>query len=379
MEQKDGNLTLGDLVTIALGGTNLTCEHLGILQNVLLLLLRKLGCEEEKVQIYGFDGKCLKEILGKCQQPLIKMSSLNKETFQTYFTILEDLNTRVQAMQQKLDRHFAEIKSRCASNEFKARFWDIYASPTEDLCTLYSEYNKEFCTMAQNPTFNREMRRRVTKPVLERMQIFEEQIEEIRGKLQGINVMADKANEKLKILPSLIGEIESKRHEIDKQQLVVRQAINEIEEMLNSKLDRITLPALRKYMEHRFQAIDDHISSLKNSKFNCPSATKLDFSNENYCISCSRDNALKPQFKQSLNFAYEQKCPIALPKKEPSLLDRMDKIKVKTYKIPCLLHHLCLPAMEIVQMVLRKNYAVLVIMCIAIQATMCIGPKILWI
>uniref|UniRef100_A0A1I8M4L9 Uncharacterized protein n=1 Tax=Musca domestica TaxID=7370 RepID=A0A1I8M4L9_MUSDO len=334
--QESLQFSLSELSRAALGGNSITSEHLHILQNLFMILLKKLNCENETVRITGFDGPCCRTILENSNDNKnpFKLRIQNVEIYQKYYDLLEQLEMQTKSMQDKLEQHFSEIRKRCATNEYSSRCWDFYASPTEDLCTLYSDYNKEFCTMAQHPTFNVEIRRRMTRPVLQRISNIDSRLEVMRDKLRKINDVADRAEPKLKLVEALIGDIESKRHEVQQQWHSTREAMQEVQEMLNCKLDRMILPTMKKDLEKRFAAVDQHIAMLRQLPNNCSApAQAIDVKKENICISCSpySDRKLKP--KLNLKFPNEKKCKCARDHTEPTLLEKMDKIQVKTYKL----------------------------------------------
>ncbi|XP_013117381.2 uncharacterized protein LOC106094693 [Stomoxys calcitrans] len=333
MEPENINVTFKHLLNISLGDAKLDKANLSILQSVLLLLLHKLDCQHEKVRLSGVDFDSLKKILVNSRNPPLPITVNHENSFQKYYQLLDRLNIQTKNLQQQLENHFSEIKKQCATDAFRSKCWDLYAAPTEDLCTLYSEYNKAFCTMAQNPTFNGEMRRRMTQPVLKRMQHFESQIEAMREKLRLLNGVQPQTGDQLKLLPSIIGEIETKRLEIDGQWSMVREAMQETQEMLNCKLDRITLPALRKDLENRFAAVDSYIALMKKQPCHCPNVRILDVGKKGFCISCGRNDFRHSRAALDLKFASKIKCQCALVKKAPTILERMDKIKVKTYKL----------------------------------------------
>ncbi|XP_073838965.1 uncharacterized protein [Musca autumnalis] len=326
--------TLSELANAALGGPAITIDHLSVLQTLFSILLKKLNCENETIQITGFEGPLCREIFNNSNLISLKFKTKNNENYQKYYDLLDKLETQTKCMQDTLEKHFAEIRKRCATNEFSAKFWDFYASPTEDLCTLYSDYNKEFCIMAQHPTFNVEIRRRMTLPVVRRISEFDAKVEAMQDTLRKTNQIADEVMAKLNLVESLIGDVESKRQEIQKQWQTTREALQETQEMLNCKLERIALPTMKKDLEKRFSTVDKHIALLRRLPYNCTPNTVLDVKKEGTCISCSPCKSGKPKPKLNIKFYHEKECRCRTTlHKEPTLLDKMDRIKVKTYKL----------------------------------------------
>lgn len=323
--------TLSDLANIALGSTELTNEHLRVLQTLLIILLQKLNCHNETVRIQGFPAKCLENLLKNCTatgQYNFQMKTIQK--YQEKYELLDEFEKKAQEIDLKLEKHFQEIRNCHKTNMFEAKFWDFYASSDEDLCTLYKRSNKELCFLASNSKFNKELRSRVSQPVVKRLKEFEITIERMQNKLKDVEKLLEKAAAKQNCIQYIIKHIEDMREALKTNEKQFREAMSEAQEMLNCKLERVTLPALKIYLEQSFDKIKDYLKVLKKQQNKCPLLKPMIVGNKNTCLSCGYNDELELQNQlKPLNFCdLRFKCFCNNSQKEPTILEKIDRMKL---------------------------------------------------
>ncbi|XP_065361856.1 uncharacterized protein LOC135955434 [Calliphora vicina] len=328
--------TLHDLAKIALGAPELTNDHLSVLQSLLIILLQKLNCHNESVRIQGFPAKCmeklLKETASSCHYDF-QLSTV--KGFQEKYEILEQLERKTEEIDIKLEEHFEQIRNCHKTNLFDVTMWDFYAASNEDLCTLYMQRNKEFCLLARNTVFNKELRSRVSNLMVERLKEFEAKIEGMQNKLKETIELANKSADMQKFIEAIVKDIENMRRSLDKNSDKFREAMLETQEMLNCKLDRVTLPALKKYLDQRYDVIKEHLKMLQKESSKCHSTKPLAMENKKTCLSCGRNKELELSKFQPLKTIDDanNKCFCSNLLKEPTILEKMDRMQRSVDKL----------------------------------------------
>lgn len=327
--------TLNDLAKIALGAPKLTKEHLSVLQSLLIILLRKLDCHNETVHISGMPGKCLQKLLQEnSQKPIYDFQLKNLKSFKEKYKLLVKLEHRLDNLQTNLDEHFDKIRRCHMTNIFQVHMWDFYSSGTEDLCSLYMPKNKDLCLLLRNIIFNKELRKRMTQPLVQHVIDFEKQIEQMRLKLEELHKNTGDNSKSQNCIQFLVCNIEVLRPRLMQYNKVFREAMEETQEMLNCKLERVTLPAIKKYLDDRFSVIENHLKILKKETKICASTKPINIKKKT-CLSCTRHSG--KQFHgflspiKSINERPKCTCSINFVG-EHTILEKLDRMSPRTHQ-----------------------------------------------
>ncbi|KNC33120.1 hypothetical protein FF38_04712 [Lucilia cuprina] len=329
--------TLDELAKIALGAPELTNEHLSVLQSLLIILLQKLNCHNETVRIQGFPAKCIQKLLNETTSEVkydFQMTTI--KSYEEKWKLLEKLENKTQEIDDKIEGHFEEIRKYHKTNVFDPIYWDLYAAPNEDLCTLYTKHNKERCLMVGNSVFNVGLRNRVSIFLVERVKEYETKIDSMVDKLKEIKQLVNKAAGKQKCIEYMVNDIEDIRSCLNKNEQVFREAMLETQEMLNCKLDRVTLPAMKKYLEQRYAEINEFLKELQKESRKCHILKPMLMEDKNSCLSCGRHRKLVlGKQVQSMKTSDEtgDKCFCFNLQREPTILEKMDRLKANNYMV----------------------------------------------
>lgn len=320
---------IGDLAKIALGCEELTNDRLHVLQYLFLALLRKLNCHNETVKITGMAAKCLQRLLNDCLNSCqCNFQFENIHNFQNKYQLLEQLERKTQEIDIKLKRHFQQIRNRNRSTIFAANHWRVYASPTEDLGGVSLKQNRKFWFLLESTVFNVEIRRGVVPQLTDKLKEFENKIETMEKQLQEIIQLADQTTEKMHHVGHIIKDIECLRSGVNLEEKVFRDAIAEVDEMLSCKLHRVTVPALKKYLETRFDEANRHLRVLKAQANKCLPTKPVLIDDKKTCLSCChhRDFTLFKKFKKLKSIDDHVKCSCCNLLKDPSIKDKMERM-----------------------------------------------------
>ncbi|XP_017080878.1 uncharacterized protein LOC108114415 [Drosophila eugracilis] len=284
------DLTLEEVTRIALGVPELTQVNVAVLQSLLNVLLKKLNCQNDMVRISGFEGKCMERIL---EQSKISPLPFDVEAIVPISEKLDkvgELEERVKQLECKLDCHFKQIRicNKTKDHKFKINQAEQYASPCEDLCTVCDEENKIACSLLANMDFMKKLMRRIATPILDQMEEVSRKLEKFYITLQAFLKQTEALFKRLEIVKQCVVEIENLRTLVQEYNITFLGTMEELQDMLDSKLDKVHMPALKKYIRDRFDDIDRRLRLIEE-KDACPRAAG--FINKGLCcLSCNNPN-----------------------------------------------------------------------------------------
>ncbi|XP_065361732.1 uncharacterized protein LOC135955307 [Calliphora vicina] len=277
-------ITLQDLAKIALGAPQLTNVNIAILHSLIEILLKKLNCQNETVSLNAYDSKHLDDILKTAKISPLPFNDENVEIISQKLERLDRLQKCVENLDGKLNRHLEELQRKSNFNEtvFSWENWSSYGC--EDLCTTCDPEHEMACKLLKNTDFLKKLLRRISSPMVDRMFYFEEKIEKLNEEFTSFIQRAEEEYLKINLLEKLIVEIEILRKRMQQNQTQFLSTMEEIQDMLDSKLDKIHMPALKKYIRDNFQRIDECINTLQDKR-QCPKAAGIIMEGLR-CVSC---------------------------------------------------------------------------------------------
>ncbi|KAI8040434.1 uncharacterized protein LOC128258289 [Drosophila gunungcola] len=342
-------ITLEEMARIALGVPELTHVNVAVLHSLLNVLLKKLNCQNDMVSIRGFEGKCMERILEQS-----KISPLPFDV-EAIVPISEQLD-KVQRMEQRIKKlecqvecHFQQIRicNKTKDKKFKVHQAEQYASPCEDLCTVCDEDNKIACSLLGNMDFMKKLMRHIATPILDQLEEVSRKLEKFYLTLQAFLKQTEALFKRLELVKQCVVEIESLRALVQEYNLTFIGTMEELQDMLDSKLDKVHMPALKKYIRDHFDDIDRRLRLIEERDA-CPRAAG--FINSGICcLSCNSTNVgvdVGPQIVGVLPDARLRTMPL-LPgqpqnchktvvcrsvEKEPTLMVRVNNLDLKVLK-----------------------------------------------
>lgn len=259
-------LKLQDLVNIALGSPQLTRVNIAVLQSLIQILLKKLNCQDEAVTLNSYESKHLENMLKSSKTSPLIFNEDSIEMINEKLERLDKLQEFVNNLDGKLNRHLEELqrKSNFGETFFQWDNWPSY--DCEDLCTTCDPENDMACKILKNTDFLKKLLRRISSPMVDRMFYFEEKIKKLYEEFTRFTEKAEEEFLKIQLLEKCIVEIENLRKKLEEHQTQFMNAMEEIQDILDSKLDKIHMPALKKYIHDNFQHIDSCINNLQDKK-----------------------------------------------------------------------------------------------------------------
>lgn len=259
-------LKLQDLVNIALGSPQLTHVNIAVLQSLIQILLKKLNCQDEAVTLNSYESKHLENMLKNSKTSPLIFNEDHIQIINEKLERLDNLQEFVNNLDGKLNRHLEELQRKSNFSETVFQ-WDNWPScGCEDLCTTCDPENDMACKILKNTDFLKKLLRRISSPMVDRMFYFEEKIKKLYEEFSSFIEKAEEEFLKIQLLEKCIVEIENLRKNLEEHQTQFMNAMEEIQDMLDSKLDKIHMSALKKYIHDNFQHIDSCINNLQDKK-----------------------------------------------------------------------------------------------------------------
>ncbi|XP_011294958.1 uncharacterized protein LOC105262212 [Musca domestica] len=279
---------LKDLTKIALGSPDLTNVNIAVLQSLIEILLKKLNCQTETVIVSSFEGQKLQKLLDQSKLSPLGINDENVEVISDKLQHLLKLEHEIQAIDSKLSCHLEETSR--ANNQAETTLdwanWKTYA--TEDLCTICNPDNDIACKLLKNTDFLKKLLRRISAPMVDRIFQLENKILVLEKEFNSFIKRAEEHYLKIQLLETCLNEIETLRKKINENETQFICTMEEVQDMLDAKLDKIHVPALKKYIKDNFLRISRDLNDLQ-TKEECPRAAGIIMQGLQ-CMSCGSSN-----------------------------------------------------------------------------------------
>ncbi|XP_073839272.1 uncharacterized protein [Musca autumnalis] len=279
---------LQDLTTIALGSQDLTNINIAVLQSLIEILLKKLNCQTETVVLSSFEGEKLQNLLKKSHASPLGINDEQVERISEKLQRLTKLEKDIEMLQLKLSCHLQETS--CRNNKAETSLdwttWETFG--TEDLCTICNPDNEIACTLLKNTDFLKKLLRRISAPMVERIFQLENKIKSLEEEFSAFIEKTKEQYLKIQLLETCLNEIEILRKKINENQTQFICTMEEVQDMLDAKLDKIHVPALKKYIKDNFFRITRDLNELQ-AREECPRAAGI-IMHGLQCMACGSSN-----------------------------------------------------------------------------------------
>uniref|UniRef100_A0A1A9ZTV9 Uncharacterized protein n=1 Tax=Glossina pallidipes TaxID=7398 RepID=A0A1A9ZTV9_GLOPL len=290
METKE-DYTMGELLRIALGSPQLNKENLDLLHALLRYLINRMDCGCETIIVEGVAANCLKELLPYCEEP-VKLMKANPYgcnfNWDERSAKIDTLDKHLINLEEKYAEHVAKLYecSRVNDELLDIRRWDKYSSQNEDLCTCPGLDAQEFCKFLNNGYFIFKLRHNILIPVLEKFDEFEKIVENLNQALIDFVNNTEENMDRLRMVDLITCKIVALTGEFDCNTITFINAMEEVDNMLIAKTDRIFLPTITNCLKKNFDRIEKNIKRLGKNKMLCPKTTLIQITHDQ-CLSCS--------------------------------------------------------------------------------------------
>uniref|UniRef100_A0A1I8NYD4 Uncharacterized protein n=1 Tax=Stomoxys calcitrans TaxID=35570 RepID=A0A1I8NYD4_STOCA len=230
---------LQELVKIALGGPELTNVSTAVLHSLLEILLKKLNCQNETVSLSSYESKMLQKLLEKSKTSPLAFNDESVECIEEKLKSLQRLQEVVNDMDKKLACHLEHAKWRNNFQETQLDWenWEHFGS--EDLCTFCDADNDIACKLLKNTDFLKKLLRRISAPMVDRVFLLEDKLQSLQEEFNKFTTRAQEEYLKIQLLETCIYEIELLRKKLNENQTQFICTIEEVQDMLDAKLDKI--------------------------------------------------------------------------------------------------------------------------------------------
>ncbi|XP_061391989.1 uncharacterized protein LOC133327487 [Musca vetustissima] len=289
---------LQDLAKIALGSADLTNVNIAVLQSLIEILLKKLNCQSEAVILSSFEGNKLQNLLNQSKLSPLAIDDEKIEVISDKLQRLLKLEQVVQTMDEKLSCHLEESSRQSNQNETTLQLDNWQNFNPEDLCTICNPDNVIACKLLKNTDFLKKLLRRISAPMVDRVFQLENKIAALEKEFNAFIARTEEHYLKIQLLEKCLHEIELLRKKINENQTQFICVMEEVQDMLDAKLDKIHVPALKKYIKDNFLRISREINDLQ-AREECPRAAGIIMSGLQ-CMSCGSANICRDVGSQSV-------------------------------------------------------------------------------
>ncbi|XP_018783878.1 PREDICTED: uncharacterized protein LOC108965739 [Bactrocera latifrons] len=261
-----GHFTLQQLANIALGGEQLTGVNTMVLHSLLDLLLKKLNCEDERVSISGYEAKQIEKILQTSSISPITFHEENFDVVLEKFENIDEMEKQLNETEAKLSEHLIGI--RRFLNRFETlepfRFDDDdYYELCEDLCSTLDPDVKIACETLARSTFLKTILMRMCHPILKAYHEVEKKLCVLEVEVCALMKRLDKTFDSFQLVTVVQSEFEWCRVELDRVHGIFFKALNEIQDILDAKVNKCQMLQLKEYVTERLDNIWVKLNKLR--------------------------------------------------------------------------------------------------------------------
>lgn len=253
-----GHFTLQQLANMALGGEQLTSVNTMVLHSLLDLLLKKLNCENEKVSISGYEAKQIEQLLNTSSISPIIFKEENFDVILEKFDNIDELEKQLNETEEKLSEHLIGIRRFLKRFETlePCRFDDDdYYELCEDLCSTMDPDIKIACETLARSNFLKTILMRMCHPILKAYHAMEKKLCVLEGEVCALIKRVDETFDNSHLINVVQLEFEWCRGELDRVHSSFMKALNEIQDIIDAKVNKCQMLQLKEYVTERLDAI----------------------------------------------------------------------------------------------------------------------------
>ncbi|XP_067643625.1 uncharacterized protein [Eurosta solidaginis] len=279
-------VTLEQMLQMALGAPEIKPINLSILHSFFDILLKKLDCQYEKVEIDGLDGACFQKILHNSRISLLPFQFDKIEAISNKLDKMANLKDHHAKLEKSFKAHLTHIRSCNNKNNDKYDFknWEKYSASCESLCIKTSTSGIN-CKLLKNYNFIKKIKEFVEEPLIGPISDMRRRIESLHVEIIDYRRRLNEQCERLASIDVLACKIEQLSRVVAEEEQLFIQAMVELQDMIDGKMYKVVLPALKKYIQTETDKIN-YICKLLQSKPTCR-AIKKSAAESSACLSCA--------------------------------------------------------------------------------------------
>ncbi|XP_014097285.1 uncharacterized protein [Bactrocera oleae] len=261
-----GHFTLQQLANIALGGEQLTGVNTVVLHSLLDLLLKKLNCEDEKVSISGYEAKQIEKMLHTTSISPIIFKEESFDVVLEKFENVDEMEKQLHETEEKLSDHLIGIRRFLKRFDTLEPFRfddDDYYELCEDLCSTLDPDVKTACETLARSTFLKTILMRMCHPILKAYHAIENKLCVLEGEVCALMKRLDETFDSFQLVGVVQSEFEWCRVELDRVHSSFFKALNEIQDILDAKVNKYQMLQLKEYVTEHLDAVWIKLNKLR--------------------------------------------------------------------------------------------------------------------
>lgn len=330
---------------MALGAPKINEINISILHCLFNILLKKLDCQYEKVEMDGQEAACLQLLLRKSRIARLPFNTDKVELLSHKMKKLTHLREHQKHLEDQLNEHLEEIRA-CNNKDndmYSLNDWSKYCGPCEWYCTNAETETDVYCNLLENYNFITKVKRIVEEPVIGPILNMRKRIEELHVQLLDYRRRLDEKSKLWSYIEYIATDIDKFSQLIALEKRSFQHAMEELQRMMDGKMYKVVLPTLKKYIQTETEKINEVCNMLKK-KDSCD--TPKAFSDTpTTCLSCRgeltctrRPILIAPQRsaevvdvrKRKMAESCSRTGPCLAKEKENELLQRLKIINERT-------------------------------------------------
>ncbi|XP_050337436.1 uncharacterized protein LOC126763732 [Bactrocera neohumeralis] len=237
-----------------------------VLHSLLDLLLKKLNCEDERVSISGYEAKQIEEILQTTSISPIIFQEENFDVVLEKFENIDEMEKQLNETEAKLSEHLIGIRRFLKRFETLEPFRfddDDYYELCEDLCSTLDPDVKIACETLARSMFLKSILMRMCHPILKAYHAIEKKLCVLEVEVCALMKRLDKIFDSFQLVTVVQSEYEWCRVELDRVHGTFLKALNEIQDILDAKVNKCQMLQLKEYVTERLNDIWVKLNKLR--------------------------------------------------------------------------------------------------------------------
>uniref|UniRef100_A0A0A1XM59 Ethanolamine-phosphate cytidylyltransferase n=1 Tax=Zeugodacus cucurbitae TaxID=28588 RepID=A0A0A1XM59_ZEUCU len=278
--------TLEELTKIALGAPELTSTSVHVLHSLINTILKKLDCQNDIVSISGVESDCLAGLLHKSKSAPITMDDKQISIIGPKLYAITEMERSIDEVKSKLDNHIQTARKfgHLSQMKYDLKDWENFKANADSTCIPCVEENTFACFMIGNIDFLKKLQRRIAEPMVLNLFEFEQEIKHLSEDMNELIANASANLEKLALIEGALRAVEDLKDQIEQHNLRFLGTMEEVQDILDFKLDKLQIPALKRYITINLHRVEARIALIQN-KVDCPKPPGI-ISSGLRCLSC---------------------------------------------------------------------------------------------
>uniref|UniRef100_A0A034W1X7 Uncharacterized protein n=1 Tax=Bactrocera dorsalis TaxID=27457 RepID=A0A034W1X7_BACDO len=333
-------VSLKDLLQMALGAPKIGEINISILHCLFDILLKKLDCQYEKVEMDGQEAACLQSILRKSRIAPLPFNTDKVELLSDKMKKLAHLRAHQKQLEDQLNEHLDEVRAcnNKDSDMYSIKDWSKYCGPCEWYCTNAETKADVCCNLLENYDFITKVKRIVEEPVIGPILNMRKRIEELHVHLLDYQRRLEEKSRRLAYIEYVANDVDKFSQLISLEKQSFQQAMEELQRMMDGKMYKVVLPTLKKYIQTETEKINEVCAMLKK-KESCDSPKEFSGAPKT-CLSCrgeltctSRPILIAPQRSAEVVDVRKRKIAEACSRIGPCLAKEQEKELLQRLKV----------------------------------------------